>query len=155
MSFELGGSDFDWLLVNWLCDKIHMDVDKAKADKTLFESIMKKVEEVKSAFNMNGMDDMDIELENLNGDSSEEEDPIRVEYDDFCQQLKGVVDTFQQKIRDFIISLPPLSRCEITGCGIRNRELQRVLLETIQARNPQIISFFLSHCSFPSLSTRC
>lgn len=143
-SFELGGSDFDWLLVEWLCKKIGKDVEKVKEKKMLYQCIVKKVEELKTSFNTDGVDDVDIELDYVDDDSSSDEDDddiLRIEYDEFCEQLQSVVDRFCAETADFIRNLPPLSRCEITGSGIRNRRLQAELLRIIQTRNPSIISF--------------
>ena len=46
-SFELGGSDFDWLLVEWLCEKIGKKVEEVKEKKMLYQCIVKKVEELR------------------------------------------------------------------------------------------------------------
>lgn len=143
-SFELGGSDFDWLLVEWLCEKIGKKVEEVKKDKMLYQCIVKKVEELKTSFNTDGVDDVDIELDYVNDDSDSDEDGddiLRIEYDDFCKQLQSVVDRFRAETEDFIRNLPPLSRCEITGSGIRNRSLQAELLRIIQENNRNIISF--------------
>lgn len=143
-SFELGGSDFDWLLVEWLCELIHKGVDEVKKDKMLYQCIVKKVEELKTSFNTDGVDDVDIELDYVNDDSDSDEDGddiLRIEYDDFCEKLQSVVDRFRAETADFIRNLPPLSRCEITGSGIRNRRLQAELLRIIQENNHNIISF--------------
>ena len=143
-SFELGGSDFDWLLVEWLCEKIGKDVEKVKEKKMLYQCIVKKVEELKTSFNTDGVDDVDIELDYVNDDSDSDEDGddiLRIEYDDFCGKLQSVVDRFCAETEDFIRNLPPLSRCEITGSGIRNRRLQAELLRMIKENNRDIISF--------------
>lgn len=146
-SFELGGSDFDWLLVLWLCELIHQDVETVKKNKQLYQCIVKKAEELKSNFNMEGVDEVDIELEHVSDDSSDEEDDeniFRFEYEDFCTRVQSVIDKFHEEITPFIMNLPPLSRCEITGSGSRNRQLRKVLLETVQVRNPEIISFVVA-----------
>ena len=143
-SFELGGSDFDWLLVLWLCELIHKGVEDVKKNKMLYQCIVKKVEELKTSFNTDGVDDVDIELDYVNDDSDSDEDGddiLRIEYDDFCGKLQSVVDRFCAETEDFIRNLPPLSRCEITGSGIRNRRLQAELLRMIQRNNRNIISF--------------
>ena len=144
-SFELGGSDFDWLLVEWLCKKIGKDVEKVKEKKMLYQCIVKKVEELKTSFNTDGVDDVDIELDYVDdegsSDEDDEDDILRIEYDEFCEQLQSVVDRFCAETADFIRNLPPLSRCEITGSGIRNRRLQVELLRMIKENNRDIISF--------------
>ena len=144
-SFELGGSDFDWLLVEWLCKKIGKDVEKVKEKKMLYQCIVKKVEELKTSFNTDGVDDVDIELDYVDdegsSDEDDEDDILRIEYDEFCEQLQSVVDRFCAETADFIRNLPPLSRCEITGSGIRNRRLQAELLRMIKENNRDIISF--------------
>ena len=143
-SFELGGSDFDWLLVEWLCEKIGKKVEEVKEKKMLYQCIVKKVEELKTSFNTDGVDDVDIELDYVDDDSSSDEDDddiLRIEYDEFCEQLQSVVDRFRAETEDFIRNLPPLSRCEITGSGIRNRRLQAELLRMIQENNRNIITF--------------
>ena len=144
-SFELGGSDFDWLLVEWLCKKIDKKVEEVKEKKMLYQCIVKKVEELKTSFNTDGVDDVDIELDyvddNSNSDEDDEDDILRIEYDEFCEQLQSVVDRFCAETADFIRNLPPLSRCEITGSGIRNRRLQAELLQMIKENNHNIISF--------------
>ena len=123
---------------------IHKGVDEVKKDKMLYQCIVKKVEELKTSFNTDGVDDVDIELDYVNDDSDSDEDGddiLRIEYDDFCEKLQSVVDRFRAETADFIRNLPPLSRCEITGSGIRNRRLQAELLRIIQENNHNIISF--------------
>lgn len=119
-------------------------MEEVKEKKMLYQCIVKKVEELKTSFNTDGVDDVDIELDYVNDDSDSDEDGddiLRIEYDDFCKQLQSVVEKFCAETADFIGNLPPLSRCEITGSGIRNRRLQAELLRIIQENNRNIISF--------------
>lgn len=107
--------------------------------------MLKKVADVKHNFNLENMEDMDIDLDAIADyiDIDDEMDLIfRGEYGTFCEKIKVVVDKFKEEVEDFVRDLPPLSRCELTGSGIRNRELKRVLLEVIRYHNPHIISFF-------------
>ena len=120
-------------------------MEKVKEKKMLYQCIVKKVEELKTSFNTDGVDDVDIELDYVDdegsSDEDDEDDILRIEYDEFCEQLQSVVDRFCAETADFIRNLPPLSRCEITGSGIRNRRLQAELLRMIKENNRDIISF--------------